>query len=114
VGDPIFYKSLAGRQLKSMILEAGIPWEEVQLTNIVWCWLPARKNRDIFEGVRTPTKEEVKYCMSAHLVPHLKKTGAYNEGKTIITVGNSSARNFRGISGSVEPFIGVFDTVTDP
>ena len=112
--SPVFWKSLPGRTIKQWLKDADIDQSDVQLTNIIRCYLPARKNGTLNEGVRPPTQAEAEFCMNAHLVPTLQETDAYGERHIIITVGAVSARFFRGIKGSVEPHIGVFDSVTDP
>jgi uracil-DNA glycosylase len=114
MSDPMFWKSLAGRTIKQWLEESDIDIKDVQFTNIVRCYLPARRNNQLNEGLRPPTKAEAEFCMRTHLIPTLQETGAYNEGHVIVTVGNQAARFFRGIEGSTESSIGVFDRVTDP
>ena len=65
--SPFFWKSLYGRTFKQWLREAGIKREEVQFTNVVWCWLPKEQIGELTKGQRPPTKEEAEYLSLIHI-----------------------------------------------
>lgn len=103
-----------GPMFEGWVDEAGIDRDRIQRTNIVWCWLPGGRTNQIHVGQRNPTPEEAEFCMKRHLLPHLRRTGAFDEGHVIVTVGHQATRYLRGIEGSIEPHLGVVDGFTDP
>lgn len=93
----------SGRMLDGWLQEQR---SKVWVGNLVWCWLPERKN-EAGRGVgnRPPTKAEAAYCYQQHLGPALREL---SPDVHLLPTGAEAVRFLYGLGADqpIEPYLG--------
>ena len=103
---PFFPNAPSGRTLDRWLQGAGLRRSEALISNIVWCWLPARKPNGVPQGNRDPKPEETTYCSKHHLLPLLEDEGYTADDSLIVAVGAPATRALTKLEGPLDKHMG--------
>ena len=114
---PFFKMAPIGERLTKWLYRSGISRTEIQLGNIVQCWLPKTKKRGSPDGNREPLQSEIEFCWNAHVGPWLESGGRPTDPtRVVVPVGVPAARFLLGVpeGKGVEKFMGTLNEVELP
>ncbi len=115
--QPFYPLAPIGDRLTKWFYRSGISRTEVQLGNLVQCWLPGFYKKGIPDGNREPTQAEIDWCWNAHVGPWLR-SGEKEAGpkRVVVPVGVPATKFLMGIppKKGAEKFMGTMNEVDLP
>ena len=115
--EPFYRLAPIGERLTKWLYRSGISRTEIQLGNLVQCWLPKFYRKGIPDGNREPTRAEIKFCWNAHVGPWLVSGEELaNPRRIVVPVGVPAAKFLLGVpeGKGAEKFLGTMNEVPLP
>ncbi len=115
--EPFYKLAPIGERLTKWLYRSGISRTEIQLGNLVQCWLPKFYRKGIPDGNREPTQAETQFCWNAHVGPWLTKGESLVDPKRIVVpVGIPATKFLMRIpkDKGAEKFLGTMNEVELP
>ncbi len=111
--QPFYPLAPIGERMEKWLGRAGISRHRILISNVVQCWLPAKKTPSPV-GNREPSLSEMKWCWNAHLGPLLQSLET--SLRVIVPVGIPATRFLHGIpeGKGAEKYMGTIGEVTLP